>query len=1177
LLYTNTIDPPPPLLDIVLKKDGQAVMAKDGKSPRLINKTRRKKAEGEGRVQWSDECEYTFVAEIPKDDQVFGSKQTVLGALGAQIGPKEIVVAMNTEQKDPTARDPVGEVLGAATVDKLVLIARHLKALFTGKSPYVYEVSAPGLRRLLEVQLIYPHTWSVTFKMKPWGKFSAGGIRSYVPGGGLKRKPPKDASEFKEWKEQSEKRGWRLSFEAEGSLEIKDDEDSDEKDEKLPEAEKPKQGWGNYFRDKVEDATGVTKEKEKKAEEERKKQEELTKRTTVDPEKLEKFRKELGIPDDPPPRPKQAPHEQHSEETRKTARSERDDAATELGEAKARERAAAAKREAAEKEFEETRKAYQADIDAHAGRAHERVYREELAKKQAEHDERVRKLDEDHARAKEGVADADRRLVDREVRFGEVDPKESRAVAGKDRDRATAELSVARAGEKTATERREAATKAFEAEKARIEKLRADNAASPGYERLAHEQDVELRQARERHEKELAAIDADRAEAKRRADDAERRIGDADKRIDDADRRLADAKAAADRPPTEEEKAAEERAIEAKREELREQLDDPEVPLRPGKPKEDEKEDEDDGPFTVKLDGEELKLNPLDGIGELLKFVSDIVGLIQTVRDYVPAIGFYFDLELKVMEGSLTVETGWAERHVGYLPEGRKEEVPPWEAVMWAAIKAQMTVAEVSFEIGFGLKWGDAIKAVAFIKATGGFSLNMSLSTKSMRQLSLGPAQVDFEIELGFHAEVGSAVEAKATLKATLTLKVWIEIGGVGAADTLASVHGAASAEPSMKLRTLIEFGGVKADCYCSVRLGGVFGVEKGFKDQEVVAPRTLQECTFPSNKPYTPEDLDYETIKGIVHAAITDKWDVTIDNTEWSPYEIAWYVADKIRKFGDSCLNRVAVERSADKVDTLLSGKTGKHSGKKAVFTTREFLAILDSDEFRQAVGWSWKSVTSRDWDFDNKLKPMALSAIRSGYNLKVKGLSEYDIAWYVTDAITKLHPRVSCDDESFQQCSRDMNSFLETMYGGAYPGKKEFCDILYGWGGQHALLLEIEDKTDVPAGPGIKSIVRSKITRYANVEVKNIWSSWDIAHYIAMKILETPGARLDRKTIEATAIAINQYIEDENRYDGSFDNSGGTTGEDKFMKFVNDELPGLIPIDPAKKYLLDNAKKAS
>src|SRR5207248_344342 len=106
-----------------------------------------------------------------------------------------------------------------------------------------------------------------------------------------------------------------------------------------------------------------------------------------------------------------------------------------------------------------------------------------------------------------------------------------------------------------------------------------------------------------------------------------------------------------------------------------------------------------------KLDGADVAIEPLAHIGKLLEFVSEILKLIQTIRDSVPKIGWYCDMSLSVMEGSVALEVGRAEVMVADAPSAPGEaEEPPWQTAMWAALKTKLTVVKAGIELGFGVK-----------------------------------------------------------------------------------------------------------------------------------------------------------------------------------------------------------------------------------------------------------------------------------------------------------------------------------------------------------------------------------------------------------------------------------------------------------------------------------------
>jgi hypothetical protein len=571
-------------------------------------------------------------------------------------------------------------------------------------------------------------------------------------------------------------------------------------------------------------------------------------------------------------------------------------------------------------------------------------------------------------------------------------------------------------------------------------------------------------------------------------------------------------------------------------------------------------------PLTFKLDGAPVELNPLKFIGSTLSFVSNLVGLIQTIRDYVPSVGFYFDLELKILEGTIGVELGWTERREPRLLTAAEPEMPPYDATLWFGAAAKVTIFKIKAEVGFGLKWGSAVKACAFFAVSGEISLDLSFKTKAARPISLGPLIGKLECELGVMAEAGKYVEMKAALKSGFSANLFLELG-TGAFATAASyVDADVSAKfklDQVKFRLKLDWEGVKADYYISVSIGGVLGCDAGGHDVQIVEPMTLKELEFPSVEEYAPESLTVDQITEILKQAIRGFWgDVSVERSEWARDRIAHEVVKEIARRPECSLHPKDLKDTIYNIAAFLRG----YGGKKGALRTDDFRHALAELPADAVILHAWRKVPL------NGIQAVVVAAIQQ--RLSVWHQDQSTTAMQIAKKIFDT-PRAALDPDSV---TATVDKVMGLLGGRGQFTRDGLQAELDGAAFGARVLKHGEVELNIPDAQKAVQDGLSGITVHSMEDVA------DLAGYMAEKIVATPFARLDEKTVKATAVAINQYIRsDESGFAGAFQSKREgkyviKTGEDVFKEWVDSpSFKGLIPIDPAKEYQELLAKKVA
>jgi len=161
-----------------------------------------------------------------------------------------------------------------------------------------------------------------------------------------------------------------------------------------------------------------------------------------------------------------------------------------------------------------------------------------------------------------------------------------------------------------------------------------------------------------------------------------------------------------------------------------------------------------DHPIKIALDGEELPLNPAKMLGKIIEAGKDVYNLIADIQEMVPKVGWYAEVELKLLEGALSVGLEYREAHDHRV--GR-----------WLQIELDMMLLSLSLELGVGIEVGSGklqIAAQIYLKAT----LTMKVKTSfghlfvegaDETGITIGPLSGEGDLELGARVVVGSLVK----------------------------------------------------------------------------------------------------------------------------------------------------------------------------------------------------------------------------------------------------------------------------------------------------------------------------------------------------------------------------------------------------------------------------------
>ncbi|WP_372921841.1 hypothetical protein [Roseovarius sp.] len=268
-----------------------------------------------------------------------------------------------------------------------------------------------------------------------------------------------------------------------------------------------------------------------------------------------------------------------------------------------------------------------------------------------------------------------------------------------------------------------------------------------------------------------------------------------------------------------------------------------------------------------------LGVDVLDFIGIAISFVAKFHALKSAIRNAVPEIGWFWDVELSILEGDLAFSWGWHEDtdHSVYYQFGFGAEI-------------MLISAQGSIGIGFKAV-GVTAQAIAKLKgkipiSAGPLTLRIEEDGPSAKQEKLGSKVAGIlEMTAEIVVEAGDVISAKAQLSSEF-LKA--------RAQTFWSPH------ENCYCKSDLSFGGL------SIRM--IVRVSKKYDrqvDQDLIDAQPLGEFRFP--KPDDPEPEDIDTSQKLRHV-VKDKFKTSLfDGSELKFYvgykttEKEWFV------FGDT------------------------------------------------------------------------------------------------------------------------------------------------------------------------------------------------------------------------------------------------------------------------------------
>lgn len=278
---------------------------------------------------------------------------------------------------------------------------------------------------------------------------------------------------------------------------------------------------------------------------------------------------------------------------------------------------------------------------------------------------------------------------------------------------------------------------------------------------------------------------------------------------------------------------------------------------------------------AFKIDGGEESVDIIQYVGTLLNFYSKVMEIIDAIQDNAPQVGWYFQFNMQLMQGGVTLEWYWKE-HTDH------------RVFQYVDFNVALTVLSITFELGLGIS-GLGFKAQVFAQLSGG----LTVSANARRDNPDGapgfaiPAVTKITGALGARFEAGNLFKAEG--KGETGIQVTVELGINRGRSSMVNFDAYA------------DWTGIKVVATVS---GGLFGMGRQKTwTRTLVSPRRMGGFQWPKPEKFSPPHASRSRIKSVLLGVITSGWNVRVirevegmfNDVTWTPDQIASALADKI------------------------------------------------------------------------------------------------------------------------------------------------------------------------------------------------------------------------------------------------------------------------------------------
>lgn len=329
-------------------------------------------------------------------------------------------------------------------------------------------------------------------------------------------------------------------------------------------------------------------------------------------------------------------------------------------------------------------------------------------------------------------------------------------------------------------------------------------------------------------------------------------------------------------------------------------------------------------PIAFAIDDHEVKLDLLEAIGKFKELVDSFQKIVKSFKEKAPQVGWYFEYELQLFQGTLAVEWNWQEAH-------------DHTAFTYVDLCVAMTLVSASIEGGVGIA-GLGFRAQLYILVNGSLDLKVS-GRRERPEMNPGFA---FPLTLGLAATLGVRFEVGNFIKATGTGTSGFEFKGEMGINR-------PDRQAMLTFDLTGEWTGIKITVAASAGFYGI-GPKTKFYEKKLADPRQMFEIQWPSDKKYEPPEVSRDRIRQVVLEHLTKgffdrlKVATTVSNWWLNDYMDIEKVTDRLMEVIDK---NPGFDRSPDVVDGLGSGIRGDlraiaENNKHDYVTVPEFEAYL-------------------------------------------------------------------------------------------------------------------------------------------------------------------------------------------------------------------------------------------
>lgn len=304
--------------------------------------------------------------------------------------------------------------------------------------------------------------------------------------------------------------------------------------------------------------------------------------------------------------------------------------------------------------------------------------------------------------------------------------------------------------------------------------------------------------------------------------------------------------------------------------------------------------------LTLERNGVAITFEGLKVLAGVFDLTKKIRGLFKALKNSVPQVGWTWDLDFKVFEGSLELGWGWREAK--------------GSGVSYAmTLEANLVLIEATGSLGVGV-------------SSGGVGSSLSASAKLVGELSgsISAKAGPLEFIIDGTKEAKDAFDLlTATGEIKVALKFTVETGDVfrvvgGARATLLEVEAVVKAGGGQGLAVELEGKAGGIEIFYEVK---VFGIPKK-KKLTVMDPVTLGKFTLPGPGDTTSADFTTrDQVKNKAEALLSEGWFPLsfYETREVTEYRRKWWVAGDIEATTESVEEDVSTAKVADLIATKI------------------------------------------------------------------------------------------------------------------------------------------------------------------------------------------------------------------------------------------------------------------